>query len=117
MTFARIGLAVALALLVAGAAPAFAQTQPGPAFLSNDARPGRDRGVVRGEITGVDYGRGRLEIVLPNRQRVVVDVPPSAAIFRGRDTLGISDLRAGMTVEISVSEIEGRLVAQIIRVR
>lgn len=117
MTFARIGLLVALALLVAGTAPAIAQTQPGPAFLSNNARPGRDRGTVRGEIVGVDYGRGSLEIVLPSRQHVVVDVPPSAAIFRGRNTLGIADLRAGMTVEVSLSEIEGRLVAQIIRVR
>jgi hypothetical protein len=115
MIFTRIGLAVVLALL-AGASPALAQSQPGPAFLSNNARPGRDRGVVRGEISGVDFGHGRIEVVLPNRQRIVVDVPPSTAIFQGRKTLGISDLRAGMTVEISLSEVEGRLVAQIIRV-
>ncbi len=117
MTYARIALAVALALLTASAAPVFAQPQPGPAFLSNDARPGHDRGQVRGEIASVDYGRGRIEVVLSSRQRVAVNVPPSAAIFRGHDTLGISDLRAGMTVEISLSEVEGRLVAQIIRVR
>lgn len=115
MTFARIGLAVVLAVLAVSFAPAYAQ-QPGPAFLNNDAKPGQDRGMVRGQIAGVDYGRGRIDVVLPNHHRIAVDVPPSTAIFQDRRTLGISDLRAGMTVQISISEVEGRLVAQVIRV-
>ena len=116
MTFVRIGLAIVLAVLAAGAPPAYAQKHSGAAFLSNDARPGQDRGTIRGEIQAVDFGHGQIAVVLSNHRRVVIDVPPGAAIFRGHRTLGISDLSTGMMVEISLSEIEGRLVAQIIRV-
>jgi hypothetical protein len=118
MTIARVSLVLVLVCVMC-AAPvsrvAAQQAQPST-FYSGDQGSAQDRGVVRGTIAGVDYGRG--EIAINNgSKRVAVTVLPSTSIFRGRQELGLSDLTTGMHVEVSISEIGHRMVAQIIRIK
>lgn len=94
--------------------PAFA-APPGQGFYSSDDSHARDRGTISGQVLGVDYGRGQL-IVANARGRIAILVLPSTTIFRGRDYATLTDLTNGMHVQIEASEIDGRLIAQIIRI-
>lgn len=129
MVFVR-SLVSSLAVLAVAAlagAPAVADPPPWsnsghvrvPGIFSNasSADRGTDRGVVRGRIVGVDYSDGSL--VLSNgRGRSEVQVTPGTNIFFGRDGFAtLSDLTPGRMVDVFVSQIAGRLVAQIIRIR
>ncbi len=78
---------------------------------------GRDRGVLDGEIAGVDYARGILHIQTARRGRVDVFILPSTNIMRRGDQYGtIADLAQGAHISVYVSEVAGRLTAQIIRI-
>jgi hypothetical protein len=76
----------------------------------------RDRGVVQGEIVGVDFERGILHLQT-QRGRVDVQILPSTSILRRGQYGTIADLTQGAHVSVNVSEVGGRLVAQIIRMR
>ncbi len=50
--------------------------------------------------------------------RVPVQITPSTSVFRGRSGYAaLTDLSSGMRVQVFVSEVGGRLVAQIIRIK
>lgn len=74
----------------------------------------RDRGVVQGEIVGVDFERGIVRLQT-QRGRVDVQILPSTSIVRRGQYGTIADLTQGARVSVNVSEVGGRLVAQIIR--
>jgi hypothetical protein len=88
---------------------------PGPGFYSSDDSRSRDRGQIAGEVVGVDYGRGIL-FVANHRGRIAVLVLPSTTIYRGRSYATLTDLTNGMRVQIEANEVDGRLIAQIIRI-
>ena len=44
-------------------------------------------------------------------------VLPSTAIYRGERYATLTDLQAGMHVDISVNQVDGNVIAQIIRIR
>ena len=69
-------------------------------------------GVIRGKIDAVDYSGGA---VVVNGRRIAV--VPSTTIYNGNDYAALSDLRRGQKVEIAVYEVDGKLVAQSIRLK
>ena len=71
-------------------------------------------GEIRGTVQSVDYGSSKL-VVRTRTGSESVDVAPSTQIYlRGRNAT-LAEVRVGGRVAIRVSEIDGRLVAQIIR--
>lgn len=88
---------------------------PGPGFYSSDDGRSRDRGQITGVVVGVDYGRGML-FVAGHGGRIAVLVLPSTTIYRGRSYATLTDLTNGMRVQIEANEVDGRLIAQIIRI-
>lgn len=101
------------------AAPDDEHENEGPAGVYNSfeaGKPTRDAGVVRGEIQSVDYGDGNIT-VRTSRGMVSIAVLPSTSIYAHGQYATLADLHRGASVEISVSEVDGRLVAQIIHVK
>ena len=104
------------------AAPILAQADPpmGPPVPNQvyrsleSGKASHDAGTLHGTIEGVDYSSGTL-LVKARGARQVVAVVPSTAIYRGGEYATLGDLRPGEHVEISVYEVGGRLVAQMIR--
>ena len=129
MIFARI-FVLALIIIALGSPAARADAfNAGPVvaqvLLSDDQdqsendfeAQSRDRGVLEGDIAGVDYARGILHLQTARRGRVDVLVLPSTNIMRRGDQYGtIADLAQGAHVSVYVSEVAGRLTAQIIRI-
>ena len=76
----------------------------------------RSHATVSGTIVGVDYGSASLLVETP-RGVVPVAVTPTTSIFHGSTFASFSDLGRGAHVSIDVTEIDGRLIAQIIRIR
>jgi len=80
-------------------------------------RDSRDRGVLQGAVVGVDYARGILRLQTPKRGRVDVHVLPSTNIVRRGDQYAtMADLAQGAHISVFVSEVAGRLTAQLIRI-
>jgi Cu/Ag efflux protein CusF len=75
-----------------------------------------DAGHVRGRIEDIDYSSGTI-VVKSSRGIETISVVPNTAIYHGSDYATIGDLRRGDHVEISVYEVDGRLVAQMIRLK
>lgn len=92
--------------------------QPYPVYRSLESgKAAHNAGVVRGIIENVDYSGGMVTIRTRGHELVSIAVVPSTAIYQ-RDQYGtFSDLRHGQSVEISMYEVDGRLVAQSIRVK
>jgi len=78
--------------------------------------PSRPAARVHGVIESIDYASGTL-VVRSGGRDTVVAVVPSTSIYGGGGYAGLSDLRRGQQVEISVYEVDGRLVAQSIRLK
>lgn len=76
----------------------------------------RSHATVSGTIAGVDYGSASILVETP-RGTVPVAVTPTTSIFRGSTFASFSDLGRGARVSVDVTEIDGRLIAQIIRIR
>jgi hypothetical protein len=74
----------------------------------------RSAGALRGRIVSVDYSTGELT-VQSGRETQSITVLPSTTLYHGRQYATLSDLHPGERVEIDISEIDGRLVAQTIR--
>lgn len=78
--------------------------------------PSRPAARVHGVIESIDYSSGTL-VVRSGGHTTLVAVVPNTSIYGGPGYSGLSDLRRGQTVDISVYEIDGRLVAQSIRLK
>jgi hypothetical protein len=107
-----IVLAAVLASTTGGIAIADPPLHSNP--YTGDA-PSHPRGPVIGNVANVDYGRGQLTVV--GHGRVVVVVLPSTVIVRGEKYATLTDIQPGMHVEISVNEVNGNVIAQIIRIK
>ena len=115
-------------LFVAAALPAvvFGDTpSPGPdespvssgVYRSYESgKPARDAGVIHGQIEDVDYSSGMI-VVRNGKTRSTIAVLPSTTIYEHDEYATLADLHRGATVDVSVSEVDGRLVAQIIRLK
>jgi hypothetical protein len=126
-TFAAATLAAALG--VAGTS-AFALADPPPwahgqghGHSRNRQDSGGDQqgnpkshATVTGTIAGIDYGSASILIDTP-RGMVPIAVTPTTSIFHGSTFASFSDLGRGARVSVDVTEIDGRLIAQIIRIR
>ena len=114
----RVRTATALILaamigVVAGSGFPFASTAP-RALAQTEAK---DKGAIRGTIADVNYSSGAITIAT-GHGRIAVQVTPSTNIFFDRSGYAtMADLTQGTHVEVFVSKIEGRLVAQIIRIK
>lgn len=112
---------LAAVLLAAGAGFALADGQPGDdddhdqGHKTELAPQVRSHGVINGTIVGVDYGMASLLIATPHGV-VPVAVTPTTSIFRGPGFASFADLGRGARVTIDVSDVDGRLIAQIIRI-
>jgi hypothetical protein len=79
--------------------------------------PAPSHGVLSGTIVGVDYGSASILVGTP-RGVVPVSVTPTTSIFRGSRFASLSDLGRGARVEVDFTQgPDGRLIAQIIRIR
>ena len=117
--------AATLAAALAAAGGGFALADPPPwAHGHGHGRPQAApmapapaaHGAISGTIVGVDYGAASIIIATP-RGIVPVAVTPTTSIFRGSGFASFTDLTRGARVSIDFSEIGGRVVAQIIRIR
>ena len=96
--------------------PAIVIASDGEGDQDDDAQA-RDRGVLQGEILGVDFERGVLHLLTQKHGRLEIQILPSTSIVRRGQYGTIADLTQGVHVSVNVSEVGGRLVAQIIRMR
>lgn len=118
----RVQYGVMLRMLPAAAllvlVPAYAPASPSPApSVSPDATRPRDGGLIEGRITTIDFQRSSLSVDSPARGKLDVSVMPSTSIeMKAAGYHAITDLRSGERVEIVSSVINGKFVAQIIRV-
>jgi|GEM_PF-7105495 len=128
MIFAR-SFVIALIILALGSPAARADALPasglGQVVIADDGEQndndveaqGHDRGVLDGDIVGIDYARGILHVQTARRGRVDVVILPSTNIMRRGDQYGtIANLAQGAHISVYVSEVAGRLTAQIIRI-
>ncbi len=107
---------LAAALLAASTLPLAAQTGKTPEVDAQSA-PKATAGIVAGQVTSVDYQRGLLG-VMSGGHRVDVTVLPSTSIQgKGNGYHSIAEISRGAQVEIFTSVSEGKITAQIIRLR
>ena len=77
----------------------------------------RARGIINGSVAGVDYAHGVVRVV-SGRGVVDIMVLPGTGIVRPGNQYGtIADLVRGTRVAVYVSQVGGRLVAELIRIR
>lgn len=111
--------ATAISAAVLGAAgTGFCLADPPPWAHALPLADGRARShaVVSGRIVAVDFASASI-LVETAHGRVPIAVTPSTSIFRGEDFASFAELGRGSRVDIDVSDMAGRLVAQIIRIR
>lgn len=111
---------VAGALWAAGAG--FALADPPDSHGHRHARTvqgvpaSRSHGVVSGTVVGIDYAMGNIMVATP-RGVLPFAVTPSTSIFRGQGFGSLADLGRGARITVDFSAADGRLIAQIIRIR
>jgi len=77
----------------------------------------KDRGVVAGDVAEIDYGRGVITLHTQHRGKLEIVVSPSTSILDRNNEYGtISDISRGSRLSVFISEVDGRLVAQIIHI-
>ncbi|HEY8314516.1 MAG TPA: DUF5666 domain-containing protein [Candidatus Baltobacteraceae bacterium] len=122
-SFRAFGISLLVAALVTGAS-SHALADPPPwshghghsGYAMEGGGSARDRGAISGTVTSVDYSTGSLSLDTP-RGHVEVQVTPSTNVFRGKSGYAaLTDLHPGTHVQVFVSEVDGRLIAQIIRI-
>jgi hypothetical protein len=120
--FRTLAAATLAAALAAAGGTGIAMGDPPPwAHGHGKGQPGaqgspRSHATVSGTIAGIDYGTASIIVATP-RGLVPVAVTPTTSIFRGQSFASFSDLGRGARVSVDVTEIDGRLIAQIIRIR
>jgi len=114
---------LAAVLWIAGGCFAFADPPPGAHghgrahARSAEGAPGvPSHGVLTGTVAGVDYALGSILVATP-RGIVPVAVTPTTSIFRGSRFGSFADLGRGARVTVDFIASDGRLIAQIIRIR
>ncbi len=111
---------IVLGVLIASACTLSAYAADPPmaknVYQSLESSKAHPAGVLRGSIESVDYASGSIEL-RSSRGEQTIAVVPSTTIYNGNEYAALSDLRKGQTVEVSVVEIDGRLVAQSIRLK
>ncbi len=118
MALLRILATATLAAVLATAGTGFAVADPPPWAHALPLADGsaRSHAVVSGRIVGIDFASASI-LVETSHGRVPIAVTPSTSIFRGEDFASFAELSRGSRVDIDVSDVAGRLVAQIIRIR
>lgn len=122
MELQRLAAAMTFVCIIAGATPLYATAAPPhghPHGHPHGRRPHPSAGardVISGTVVGVDYGTGSMLVAAPGG-RAVIEISPSTSIFNGGNDASMADLHTGAHVDVNVSNIGGRLVAQIIRIR
>ncbi len=115
--FSAFAFALAALTAVPLVAPADPPPYPNHVYRSLESgKAAHDAGVIHGKIESIDYSSGTL-VVRSHGGQIVVAVVPSTAIYRGGEFASVGDLRRGENVEISVFEVGGGLVAQMIRLK
>lgn len=116
----RSFLAAILATLLAGAGLGVAMADP-PAWAHGHGRTaeaapgGRARALIVGTIAGIDYTTASVLVATPHGV-VPVAITPSTSIYRGRSFASFADIGRGAHVEIDAAAIDGRLIAQLVRI-
>ncbi|MGB6985977.1 MAG: hypothetical protein WBD74_08420 [Candidatus Aquilonibacter sp.] len=101
--------------MLAGAGSARAQTPTPNVYRALESGPAaRPAAEIRGRIESVDYPGGTFAVRVGASMRIIA-VVPSTTIYRGGGYATFSDLRRGRNVDVTVYEVGGRLVAQMIR--
>lgn len=118
MAWLRFFASATLAAVLGAAGTGFAVADPPPWAHALPLADGRARShaVVSGRIAAIDFASASILVETPHG-RVPIAVTPSTSIFRGEDFASFAELARGSRVDIDVSDIGGRLVAQIIRIR
>jgi len=118
MAWLRIFASATLAAVLGAAGTGFAVADPPPWAHTVPLADGfaRSHAVVSGRIVGIDFATASI-LVETTHGRVPIAVTPSTSIFRGDEFASFAELGRGSRVDVDVSEIAGRLVAQIIRIR
>jgi len=116
MKIFRTILGLVLAGVLAGTTGGLAYADQSRANPFTGDAPSHPLGPVSGNIVSVDYGRNQLTVA-SHGHNVVVIVLPSTAIYRCDKYATLTDLQAGMHVDISVNQVDGNVIAQIIRIR
>jgi hypothetical protein len=107
----RLVLAVGMAVV-----PLVAAAAPSPAPTAADAA--RNGGMIDGRVNYVDFQRSMLGVDSPGRGKVDVSVMPTTSIeSRDAGYHAFTDIRPGQRVSIMSSLVDGKYVAQIIRIR
>lgn len=78
--------------------------------------PAHAPGAISGRVDSVDYGQGTM-VVRRGQERITIAVVPSTQIYLHNAGGTFADVRPGARVDVFVSDIGGRLVAQIIRLK
>ena len=78
--------------------------------------PAHAPSAISGRVDSVDYGQGTM-VVRRGQDRITIAVGPSTQIYLHDSGGTFADVRPGAQVDVLVSEIDGRLVAQIIRLK
>ena len=118
MVLLRILVTTILAAVLGAASASIALADPPPwahGQLQIMGGFARSHAVVSGKVVGVDFASDSILVETP-RGRVPIAVTPSTSIFRGAQFASFAELGRGAHVDIDVSNIAGRLVAQIIRI-
>lgn len=116
MKMIRMAVGLTLAAVLAGTTGGAAYADAPHSSPYTEDAPSHPRGPISGTVSSVDYGRGQM-VVNSRGRAVVIVILPSTAIYRGGAYATLTDLQAGMHVDISASESDGNLIAQIIRIR
>jgi hypothetical protein len=78
----------------------------------------RNAGIIEGQVISVDYQRGMIGLLTPDRGRVDVMVLPSTNIQgRGDGFHTIADIGRGSRLRVFLSQRAGQFFAQIIHLR
>ena len=84
--------------------------------LESGAATLRPAANLRGTIESIDYASGMI-VVRSGDRTTPVAIVPNTTIYGHDGYAGFSDLRRGQNVEISVYEVDGRLVAKSVRLK
>jgi hypothetical protein len=89
---------------------------PNSVYQSLDTGKAHAAPSVSGTIASVDYPAGTI-VVKTAHGAQAVSIVPNTSIYRGNAYIALSDLHSGESVEIAVSVVGGRLVAQTVVVK
>lgn len=112
----KLATCVALVCVLVGAGvPTLACAQAQNLYQSSESLHARPHSDIHGEIESIDYGSNTI-VVRSGHERYTIAVLPSTQIYGGSEYSSFSDLKRGVAVQVTASEVSGALVAQSIHV-